>query len=247
MRVLFSFLLLICVNTVLSQSYPKGELVFSSNCVACHKMDDALVGPKLNTVVKLHGEEWTKSWIKNNVELRESGDKHAKEVYEAYGKQAMPVYEGMLSEEELDDLVFYLENWDDKQKEEAAAAAAAEPATLEVDGGYIEVRIERTIQALILVCFLILILAYWFLYKSFKLMSKMYFKGRMLQTYLLRSLDMRLDEAETELNDYIEERVDERVTIRKKHLKKLLNQKIDDIRFEEEKEDWFSKVYEDEY
>ena len=242
MRSLLTLLLLIFVNSVYSQNYDNGEKIFSLNCVACHKMDEALVGPKLNTVVKLQGEDWVKSWIKNNVELRESGDKHAKEVYEKYRGSAMPVYEGMLSEEELDDLVFYLENWDSKQKE-LEAQKPQETSGQVIDGGVIEVKIQKSIQIIIFLCFAIMVMGFLFMYRSFKLMSKLYFKGRILQTYLLRKVGMEVDEAETELNDYIEEKVEEKITIRKSQLKKLLNKKIDDLEIDKEEEDWFSKIY----
>lgn len=243
MRYLLFFILFLNVSVIYSQNYQNGENIFSLNCVACHKMDDALVGPKLNSVVRLQGEDWTKAWIKNNIELRESGDKHAKEVYENYGKQAMPVYEGMLSEEELDDLVHYLENWDDKQKELVAETEIEEEITT-FDGGEIKVKLERTVQLIIILCLVVLMGGILFMYRSFKLMAKMYFKGRILETYLLRKLGMELDEAETELNDYIEDQVEKKVKLRKKELKKLFNEKIDNLELEKNNDEWFNKIYE---
>lgn len=242
MRLITLTLLLLISFTPFAQDYLGGEAIFTQNCVACHKMDEALVGPKLNTVVKLQGEDWTREWIKNNVALRESGDKHAKEVYEAYGKQAMPVYEGMLSDEDLDNLVFYLENWDSKQKELAAEEAAKAPV-VPVNAGEIEVKMERSIQFLIILCFAIMVMGFLFMYRSFKLMAKMYFKGRIVETFLLGKLGMGPDEANTELNDWIEEQVEERITLRKKQLKKIFNEKIEELDLEKQEPDWFDKIH----
>ena len=105
----------------------------------------------------------------------------------------MPVYEGMLSEEELDDLVHYLENWDDKQKELVETEIEEEITTF--DGGEIKVKLERTVQLIIILCLVVLMGGILFMYRSFKLMIKNVFLKQILETYLLRKLGMELDEA----------------------------------------------------
>lgn len=101
---------------VYSQNYEAGESIFKANCVSCHKMDAKVIGPPLANVVEAQGAEWTKKWIYNNEELRASGDAHALAIYEEYNKQVMPAY-SFLTDQELDNLVGYLENWQTKQEE----------------------------------------------------------------------------------------------------------------------------------
>ena len=60
-----------------AQDYEKGKKLFRNNCAACHNMEKRVVGPALKNTVKNQGEDWTKSWIKNNQALRDAGDKHA--------------------------------------------------------------------------------------------------------------------------------------------------------------------------
>lgn len=108
-------LLLLSAN---AQDYAAGEKIFKGNCAACHKMDSKLIGPALQNTVAEQGFEWTKKWIYNNEELRATGDAHANAIYEEYNRQVMPAY-SYLSDEELTNLVTYLEEWGDKQAEPA--------------------------------------------------------------------------------------------------------------------------------
>ena len=48
---------------------------------------------------------------------------------------------------------------------------------------------------------------------------------------------------ETELNDYIEDQVEKRLNLEKK-LKKLFNEKIDNLELEKNNDEWFNKIYE---
>jgi cytochrome c2 len=103
-----------------AQDYEQGESIFKANCSACHKMDAKLIGPPLQNTVSEQGFEWAKKWIYNNAELRDAGDAHAIEIFEEYNKQIMPSY-SYLSDEELTDLVTYLEGWKNVTMEELSA------------------------------------------------------------------------------------------------------------------------------
>jgi mono/diheme cytochrome c family protein len=108
-----------------AQDFKAGEALFKANCMACHKMDSKLIGPPLQNTVAEQGFEWTKKWIYNNEELRASGDAHANAIYEEYNKQVMPPY-SYLSDEELTNLVTYLEDWKEKQSEPVAEVTSSE-------------------------------------------------------------------------------------------------------------------------
>ncbi len=113
------------------QNYDAGEKIFKMNCSACHKMDTKLIGPALMNVVADQGEDWTKKWIKNNEELRKSGDAHANQIFEEYKKMVMPNY-SYLTDTELSDVVTFLKDWNGKQA--ATASVTAAPADAQVAG-----------------------------------------------------------------------------------------------------------------
>lgn len=110
-----------------------GEKLFKANCTACHALDKKLVGPALGGVVERLKKDqnldidWFQKWITNNEKLRASGDKYANEVYEANGKAAMQVFEGKLSEKDINDILAYTSNppAEEPKKDDAKATAAA--------------------------------------------------------------------------------------------------------------------------
>ncbi len=92
-----------------------GEKLFKANCTACHALDKQVVGPPLKGVVervKTEGgvdKDWLHKWIKNNKELRASGDKYANEIFEKYNKTEMQVFPN-LSDKDIDDILAYTTN-----------------------------------------------------------------------------------------------------------------------------------------
>ena len=108
-----------------AQDFEAGEALFKANCSACHKMDSKLIGPPLQNTVSEQGFEWTKNWIYDNQALRDAGDAHAIAIYEEYNKQVMPPY-SYLSDEELTNLVTYLEDWKEKQSEPVAEVTSSD-------------------------------------------------------------------------------------------------------------------------
>ena len=92
-----------------------GEKLFKANCTACHALDKKVVGPALGGVVaRLEKDQglktdWLHKWIKNNEELRASGDKYANEVFEANGKQIMQTFPN-LTDKDIDDILAYTTN-----------------------------------------------------------------------------------------------------------------------------------------
>lgn len=92
-----------------------GEKLFKANCTACHALDKQVVGPPLKGVVervKTEGgvdKDWLHKWIKNNKELRASGDKYANEIFEKYNKTEMQVFPN-LTDKDIDDILAYTTN-----------------------------------------------------------------------------------------------------------------------------------------
>ncbi|MDR1876875.1 MAG: c-type cytochrome [Flavobacteriaceae bacterium] len=112
----------------LSGDVKNGEKLFKDNCTACHALDRKLTGPALKGIVtSLAAEgvdkEWIHKWIMNNEALRKSGDKRANEIFEEYSRTLMDVFEGRLSDQDIEDILAYAEN-PPVPEEEAAPVVA---------------------------------------------------------------------------------------------------------------------------
>lgn len=83
-----------------------GRKLFNAQCAACHKLDRRLVGPAMAGITERRSQEWLIRWIRNNAELRASGDKDAIAVYEEYNRSAMPAFP-LLSDQDILDILAY--------------------------------------------------------------------------------------------------------------------------------------------
>ncbi len=63
--------------------YTKGEQIFTTKCVACHKFGSRLVGPPLKDVTKRRRPEWIMNQILNPLEMTQK-DKVSKELFAQY-------------------------------------------------------------------------------------------------------------------------------------------------------------------
>lgn len=202
------FILLLSTQ-VMAQDYDKGKQLFKNNCASCHNMEKKVVGPALKNVVKNQGEDWTKSWIKNNNKLRASGDKHANQIFKEYNGMAMPAYEH-LGDEAIVDLTAYLAQYNDK-KAEAAANQPAPAATQQVvvqPGG-----LTLFEKVLIGIIFGVLLIALGILYHSLKVMGEAFRKSRATELYLMKKEDLDSNELNREFDEFIEDEVTKRVDL----------------------------------
>lgn len=84
----------------------KGQKLFKSLCASCHKLDKKLVGPALGAVEERRENDWLKAWIRNNAELRASGDQDAIAIYEEYNGSNMSAFP-QLTDTDIDDILYY--------------------------------------------------------------------------------------------------------------------------------------------
>jgi len=84
----------------------EGRKLFNQLCASCHKLDKKLIGPALGGVEERRENDWLKAWIKNNAELRASGDKDAIAIYEEYNGSNMSAFP-QLSDQQIDDILYY--------------------------------------------------------------------------------------------------------------------------------------------
>ncbi|WP_428741423.1 c-type cytochrome [Tenacibaculum sp.] len=103
----------------------EGKKLFKSLCASCHKLDKKLVGPALGGVEDRRANDWLKSWIKNNAEFRASGDKDAIAIFEEYNGSNMTAFP-QLSDQNIDDILYYTTVGEVKSAADAGAAVATE-------------------------------------------------------------------------------------------------------------------------
>ena len=204
---------LIFITSISAQDYDNGKQLFRNNCASCHNMEKKVVGPALKNVVKNQGEDWTKSWIKNNQALRDAGDKHANEIFKEYNGMAMPAYEH-LGDNAIDDIVIYLAQYSDKKAEakanQPAPVASNQPVVVQSKGlGALEI-------VLLCVMAFILLVTIGILQYVLKSVINAYRKSKSTETYLLKKIDLSFDELNREFDGFIEEEVSKRVKIKMK-------------------------------
>ena len=111
-----------------------GKKLYNANCASCHKLDKKLVGPALGGVTERRELDWLIAWIRDNAELRASGDKDAIAIFEEYNGSVMSAFPQLSDQDIKDILVYTIEG--NKPKEPVVAGgdgtggtgvAAAEP------------------------------------------------------------------------------------------------------------------------
>ncbi len=93
----------------------EGKKLFKSLCASCHKLDKKLVGPALAGVEERRENDWLKKWIRNNAELRASGDRDAVAIYDEYNGANMNAFP-QLTDQDIDNILYYTTVGDPRSK-----------------------------------------------------------------------------------------------------------------------------------
>ena len=123
----------------------KGKELFNSLCASCHKRYSDATGPALHGVTERRDRDWLYKWIKNNNELRASGDQEAIAIFEEWGGTIMNTFP-QLSNGDIDDILAYVE----QPKPTPPAAGQVSGAASET-GGTVSNNIILGILAFVLV------------------------------------------------------------------------------------------------
>ncbi len=114
-----------------------GQKLFKQNCAVCHAVtDQKLTGPGLAGVFdRAPKGDWLKNWIINNEKLIKSGDAYANKIYNENGKAAMTVFEGQLTDKDVDAILAYVKNPPADKKDDKTAVVGTGEETKEEKGG----------------------------------------------------------------------------------------------------------------
>lgn len=211
-------LFLFVSSNLYSQEFEKGKTIFDTNCASCHKMDAKLVGPPLQDVVESQGREWTQKWIYNSQVLIESGDAHAKEIYNEYNQMAMPSY-SWLAEDELSAVIDYLEGWKTNQPSEVVEVAPAEGGGEVVSETNTSSGIPTYIWVIIIITLVVLLLCAIVIVAAIKILDNYFTKMSINNSHLMKKLNLDDKQVETEVDTLIEKEVSNRVNQKLKVIK----------------------------
>ena len=132
-----------------------GKTVFNANCKQCHKLDQKSVGPALRGITERQSVEWAKSFIVNSQAVIASGDAYANALYKEYNNTIMPAHT-FLSDDDLNNLLAYIE-YGDKVDPAAAATAGAAAGGAVSGGGIPSEYLSIILGVLVIVLLLILV------------------------------------------------------------------------------------------
>lgn len=128
---LVAFLLVISTAQSWAAGNPdNGKTLFKANCARCHYItDQKMIGPGLAGVMGRWGGDQGKitSWIKNSQDFLKTGDKYANDLFASNNNSVMPSFN--LKDEEIADILAYVEKGEVKKDEVAATDGGATTGT----------------------------------------------------------------------------------------------------------------------
>lgn len=105
-----------------AQNPAEGESLFKAKCMACHALDQKVVGPALKGVDTQRSEAWLIKWIRNSSELIKSGDKDAKALFDEYQIPMSAFPE--LTDDDIKNIIAYIKEGPSKPATVATTIAA---------------------------------------------------------------------------------------------------------------------------
>lgn len=143
-----------------------GEKIFKSNCASCHKVKGDLIGPALLGAEQRwiensefegeDGKAWLYKWVKNSQEVVSAGHPYANELFAKWNKSVMTAF-ATLSDEDIDNVLAYIEYEGTAKPEEAEVASAEGAAESRKGAGkYTELFLYILLALLLLIALILL-------------------------------------------------------------------------------------------
>ncbi|MEN2282369.1 c-type cytochrome [Algoriphagus sp. SE2] len=133
-----------------------GKAVYNANCKTCHKLDQKLIGPALRGATDRQPVELVKSFIKNSQAVIASGNEYYSDLYAEYNNTVMISHE-FLTDEELNNLLSYIEYGDTADPAAVEASAGGEGGAVAAGGGIPNEYLTVILAVLVVVLLLILV------------------------------------------------------------------------------------------
>jgi len=103
-----------------------GEQVFNTTCFACHTIGGGrLVGPDLAGVHDKRSQEWLERFVKSSQSMINDGDVEAVALFEEFNQMPMP--DAMLTDEQVRQVLSYIETQSTSANASAGVATPAMP------------------------------------------------------------------------------------------------------------------------
>jgi len=112
------------VNVSKAQDVAEGRTLFKSKCASCHALDHDATGPALTPKVNELEESFLIPWIRNNVELRASGNAQAIEAAK-FSPSEMTTFPN-LTDDQIKSIIAYAKEGEPKKQAEVGAAVVDE-------------------------------------------------------------------------------------------------------------------------
>src|SRR6185312_670838 len=105
------FLFLIFALTIQVNAIPldAGEKIFSTRCMACHRIDADFAGPALAGVDKRHSIDWIINFVHSSQTIIKSGDTSAIALFKKFNGTVMPDHPD-LSNDDIKSVVAFIKD-----------------------------------------------------------------------------------------------------------------------------------------
>lgn len=133
----------------------KGKELFNTNCAACHKRYKRSTGPALHGITDDIDRQWIYDWVHNSTALIDAGDSRAVQIFEEFNQTAMTHFP-QLSEDDIDNILAYVEQ-PKAEPQAAATAAAGSNQTQASGGGGISTNVILGLLAFVLVLLIVIL------------------------------------------------------------------------------------------
>ncbi len=127
-----------------SLSIAHGQILFNQNCSGCHGFHQDGIGPNLSGITETDSVEWLRHFIRESKKMIESGDAHAKKIFDSYHSM-MPSFTAM-TDEQIDQLISFLQTRRGTKKEKDDPFAIKDPIPEKIEASNIQVDLEQISQ-----------------------------------------------------------------------------------------------------
>lgn len=148
-------LLLGQTSWIYAQDPKAGKEIFDANCASCHGVCNRGAGPALKDVSNRRTEDWLLKWIRNNEQLRKTGDAQALQVFNDNGGSIMPAFAG-LSDGDIKSVLAYIKEESPNCDKKKTVVPGADDANKKAESPDATLYILLALIGLFLLVFLLL-------------------------------------------------------------------------------------------